>query len=379
MRHGRSLFGRLARWLWLPLALGGLFAWSAAARSDALVVYCAHDAVHADALLRAFAAQTGIRVHARYDTEATKSLGLVELLSRERRRPRADVFWNNELLGTLRLADEGALEAYCGPGFARMPERYKDAGGLWVGFAARLRVWLVHDGALVHDDAPVHDGARAHDARAERSARPLPEQMPEQMAEQMAEQMIATRLAAQDLSRVALADPLYGTTRTHYTLLWHLHGGAAVAQWHAAWRRAGVREVPGNAVVKDLVAAGACDVGLTDSDDAFLARDQGAGVRIAPVRVQGRTICIPNTVAIVRGTARRADAERLVDFLLSARAELALARAAARQIPLGPVAQAELPADVRDLAAWAADAHDLRALRTANAACLEWLRAERLR
>src|SRR5262245_60634767 len=112
--------------------------------SDALVVYCAHDWLYADPILKRFEAETGVRVAARYDTEATKSLGLVELIAREKDRPRCEVFWNNEPLGTMRLQDEGLLERYQGSGWQRMPAAMKDGEGHWTGFGARLRVWIAH-------------------------------------------------------------------------------------------------------------------------------------------------------------------------------------------------------------------------------------------
>src|SRR5262245_51615046 len=90
-------------------------------RDNGLVVYCAHDAVFAESILRHFERQTGQRIAVRYDTEATKSLGLVELIQRERTHPHCDVFWNNEVLGTLELANAGLLEPYRGSGYARIP------------------------------------------------------------------------------------------------------------------------------------------------------------------------------------------------------------------------------------------------------------------
>ena len=106
------------------------------ASADRIVVYCAHDSIYADSILRDFTRQTGIAVATRYDTEATKSLGLTELLVREKAAPRCDVFWNNELLGTLDLQERGILAPYRGPGWQRIPANFKDADGNWAGFAA---------------------------------------------------------------------------------------------------------------------------------------------------------------------------------------------------------------------------------------------------
>ena len=309
-----------------------------------LVVYCAHDSIYAEAILRDFTRQTGIAVSARYDTEATKSLGLVELLVREKDAPRCDVFWNNELLGTLDLKEKGVLAPYMGPGWERIPARFRDAEGHWAGFAARLRVYIFNTDAIAMTD------------------RGMPLHLPA------------------DFSRWAIAKPLYGTTLTHYSVLWQRWGREKLIAWHSEMRAGGARELGGNAAVKDAVAAGACDLGFTDTDDFFDAKDAGKPVAMRPVRLEGgATICIPNTVAVIRGTRREPDARRLVNFLLSSETELALARSKSRQIPLGPVAGDQVPAEVRELMRWAADGVPLADLREARAECLAWLRSEYLR
>ena len=308
-----------------------------------LTVYCAHDAIYAESILREFTRQTGIPVATRYDTEATKSLGLTELLVREKAAPRCDVFWNNELLGTLDLQAQGILSPYRGPGWQRIPAGIKDADGHWTGFAARMRVEIAHSG------------------KSPSPANPAPEPL-------------------RDLTRYAIAKPLYGTTLTHYAVLWQRWGREKTIAWHREWRARGVRELNGNAAVKDAVADGACDAGFTDTDDFFEAKDDGKPVTMQPVRLEdGATICIPNTVAIIRGTKRVAEARRLVDFLLNEETELALANSKARQVPLGPVPAERLPAEVRELVEWAKQGVDLTQLGPARAACLAWLKAEYLR
>ena len=320
-----------------------VFAWSYYfGQKPRLVVYCAHDSIYADSILREFTRQTGIPVATRYDTEATKSLGLTELLVREKDAPRCDVFWNNELLGTLDLQDKGILAPYRGSGWQRIPENFKDADGHWTGFAARLRVQIFNTtkwGGLPSPpaDSPPND-------------------------------------------RFAIAKPLYGTTLTHYAVLWQRWGRAKTTAWHRDWRARGVRELNGNAAVKDAVAEGACDTGFTDTDDFFEAKDDGKPVIMRPVQLDdGATLCIPNTVAIIRGTRRETDARRLVDFLLSAETELALARSKSRQIPLGPVPADQLPPEVRDLQAAAQRGVPLDALLPARNECLAWLKAEEVK
>ncbi|MBI3863426.1 MAG: ABC transporter substrate-binding protein [Planctomycetia bacterium] len=310
-----------------------------------LVVYCAHDAVFAEDVLRDFERQTGIAVTVRYDSEATKSLGFVNMLIQEKANPQCDVFWNNELLGTCELHEQGVLAPYRGPGFERIPERFKDPDGHWTGFAARLRVYIVNTEKMAADEAALRE-----------------------------------KLEGQaDLTRVAIAEPLFGTTLTQYTVLWSELGEDGLKNWHKDLHARGIREVKGNAATKNLVAEGACDFGFTDNDDYFVAKDAGKPVAQLPVRVAGKTICIPNSVAIIRGTPRIDAARKLVDYLLSAETELRLAKSESRQIPLGPVSSDQVPADVRPLVAWGAEGADLRPLLESRRAVVRWLKSEYLR
>ncbi len=313
--------------------------------SNALVVYCAHDAEFSEPILKEFERRTGIPILIRFDTEATKSLGLINLLLQEKSQPRCDVFWNNELLGMLDLQAQGILEPYRGSGYERIPDQYKDPDGNWTGFAARLRVHIINTG-----DTKSHVQAVEHIWEHEK------------------------------LNRVAIAKPLYGTTLAHYAVLADVWGMERLKTWHKETRERGLLEVNGNATVKNLVAQGACRAGLTDTDDFFVAKDNGSPVAMLPVRVGERrqTICIPNCVAMIRGGQRTSEARQLIDFLLSAETELKLSQSAARQVPLGAIDSGKLSTEVRELAKWAKEGYDLRPLLSARQACVTWLTAEYL-
>ena len=309
---------------------------------EALVVYCAHDALYSEPILERFTRETGIAVQTRYDTEATKSLGLVNRLIREKAARICDVFWNNQVLGTTDLLTHDLLVPYRGSGWKRIPARFKDPRGRWCGFAARLRVWIVNTERLSPTNAAIE-----------------------------------RVFAAADLSRMAVARPLFGTTLTHYCLLWHVDGGRTLKAMHADTRRRGLIEVAGNATVKTLVARGTCDLGWTDTDDVFVGIDDGRPVAMQPVRLPGGpTICLPNSVAIIKGTRQMSAARRLVDFLLSTEIELALARSPSRPLPQGPTDDGQHPEDVRRLKRWAEEGIGLEGLAESRAACLAWLRAE---
>jgi len=247
------------------------------------------------------------------------------------------------LFNTLQLKDEGLLEPYKGTGFGRIPDRYKDPDGLWTGFAGRLRVYIVNTDRM-----------------------------------ECSETSVEKRLAG-DLRNVAIAKPLFGTTRSHYSVLWQHLGGEKTKQWHRSLHQRGIRELQGNSTVRNVVQDGVCDLGFTDTDDFFGAVDNGKPVKMLPIRIDGgATICIPNTVCIIKGTKRRSQAEKLVDFLLSAEVELALAKSPARQIPLGSVDETKVPDDVKPLRVWAADGYDLMKAAAAQGACLDWLKSEYL-
>jgi iron(III) transport system substrate-binding protein len=311
---------------------------------DALIVYCAHDQVFSERVLRRFERETGIRVVPRFDTEATKSLGLTNLLIREKEHPRCDVFWNNQVLGTVDLRRQGILHPYKGDGYRRIPDTFKDPDGCWTGFAARLRVNIVNTDVL----QPTSDE-------------------------------IERRFAADDLSRIAVARPRFGTTLSHYSVLWNRWKPDGLQAWHVGTRRRGISEVAGNSTVMNLVAKGTCDLGWTDTDDFFVAKDRGDPVAMSPIRINGETICIPNSVAIIKGTKKLSQAQQLVDFLLSAETELELAKSKSRQIPLGPMKDSDLPPDVRPLKRWAEEGCDLSGLAQSRADCLAWLKSENLR
>jgi iron(III) transport system substrate-binding protein len=323
-------------------------------RRDALVVYCAPDAVYSEAVLRRFERKTGIPVDIRFDTEATKSLGLVERLLSEKANPQCDVFWNNELLGTMALAEAGVLEPYQGSGYARIPETHKDPEGLWTGFAARFRVWIVNREKFTETGEALETKL----AEAVFPSTPFQGVPP-------------------SLERMAVAVPLYGTTLTQYSAQWQAWGPEEFQSWHRNALKRGLHlERNGNGGVMNRVALGASDFGWTDTDDFFVARDDGKPVDLLPIRIDGRTLAIPNTVAIIKGARHRDAARKLVDFLLSEEVELELARSKSRQVPLGSVKADALPPEVRQLQPWVAEAADLRPLLPARNACLEWLMKE---
>ena len=78
---------------------------------DSVTVYTSQDQVYAEPILQQFEQETGIRVRAVYDSEAVKTVGLVNRLIAEKNHPRCDLFWSNEAFRTHQLAARGVLAA----------------------------------------------------------------------------------------------------------------------------------------------------------------------------------------------------------------------------------------------------------------------------
>lgn len=265
-----------------------------------VVVYTSWDKPHSQLILAEFEQQTGIRVKPVYDTEASKTTGLVNRLIAEKDNPVADVFWNSEVVRTLVLKEKGILSAYKPPAWEETSEAFRDAEGYWTGFGGRARV-LLYNTSMV-DEPPV-------------------------TLEELKDPKWKGKLT--------IANPLFGTTSTD------------VATWYSDWTPENaqlylrallsndVKISTGNATAKDMVAAGEIPLCLTDTDDALGAMRNGKLVDIVFLDQEGDgALLIPSTVCLIKGAKNEAEAKALIDFLTSREVEAMLAESRAGQIPL---------------------------------------------
>lgn len=288
------------------VALAATGCWSDS--GNEVVVYSALDSEFSQPILRQFTADLGIKVLPKFDTESTKTVGLVEAIIAERERPRCDVFWNNEILHTLRLQELGLLDTFQPPVADEYPQMYRSDVGVWHGFAARARILIVNTKVVAEADYPtsIHD---------------------------------LTDPKWKD--KVAIAKPLFGTTATHAACLFQAWGDEK-AQEFFRQLKGNVRVESGNKQVALAVASGELAFGLTDTDDAIVEIDKGMYVTIVyPDQQSGGlgTLFIPNTLSIIKGCPHPQQARTLVDYLLSPDIEEQLARSASAQIPLHPDAE----------------------------------------
>lgn len=274
-------------------------------RNADVVLYCAVDQEHSEPIVRAFEQETGLTVDFTTDIEANKSIGLRRRLQEESNNVRCDVFWNNEAVQTVLLADAGVLDSYVSPSAADIPERFKDPEGRWTGFAARGRVIIVNTESF-----------------------PDPADRPA-----TTEAFVDPRWSG----RCGMARPLTGTTATHASVWIQAWGQQAAFGLLQRMRDNDVRFGPGNAQVMRLVRERELDFGWTDTDDVRAAVLQGFPVQqVVPDQDDDGLglILIPNTVSLVKDAPHPEAARRLIDFLLSRHVEQLLAEGLSAQIPV---------------------------------------------
>lgn len=280
--------------------------------SSEVVVYAALDREFSEPILDDFAKQTHIQVLSKFDIESTKTVGLAQAIIAESARPRCDVFWNNEILNSLRLEERGLLDVYRSPAAASYPEMYRSSNGTWHGFAARARVLIVNTELVGQDNRPtsVYDLAKP-----------------------------------KWRGKIGLAKPLFGTTATHATCLFAHLGDEKAKEFFGNLKANDVQILSGNKHVAQSVASGQIAFGLTDTDDAIIEVEKGRPVVIVyPDRQpdQMGTLFIPNTLCVIKNCPHPKNARLLVDYLLSPEVESRLARAESAQIPLNPNVNVEL-------------------------------------
>lgn len=277
-------------------------------RENAVVIYSAADREYAKPILDAFARrQEGLDVLPQFDVESTKTTGLVtKIQSEAKNRPRCDVFWNNEVMHTLRLEKAGLLQSIRWDVPNSWPSHMRSEGGNWLGIAARARILIVNREIL-----------------PDQSDRPS---------------SVADLADPKWAGKCGVASPLYGTTSTHFTVLDEKLGSEkATNLFRKIFSTASV--LAGNKQVAQAVSSGQLAFGLTDTDDALVEIEAGLPVEIIyPDQEPSQlgTLFIPNTVAVLKGAPHPVAAAALANYLVSEDTEGRLAMGPSGQFPVRP-------------------------------------------
>jgi iron(III) transport system substrate-binding protein len=271
-----------------------------------VVVYSALDREFALPILAAFERHTEgqTAVIAKYDVESTKTVGLVSLIIAEQKSPNCDLFWNNEIMHTVRLQQQGLLKPRKWQVDADYPSSMIASDGSWCGFAARARVLIVNTEMI-----------------------PDANDYPSSVSE-----LTDPRWS----NKCAMARPLFGTTATHFAVLRSTQGNDETIKMLEAIRENAVI-LSGNKQVALAVSSGQVAWGLTDTDDAIIEKDLGRPIAIVfPDQQpdQPGTLRIPNTIAVLKHAPHPVAAGVLADYLVRPETEDRLAMGDSSQMPI---------------------------------------------
>lgn len=283
---------------WFALAALLAAAGALGCKSDPcdVVLYTYVEQTHSEPLVRSFEQASGLRVCASYSSFEIKASGILHRLASEAKRPSADVLWADDPVRPFWLARSGLIEPYASPAAEGIPAAYREPSGLWTGVGAQARVLLVNT-KLVSE-----------------KARPS---------------SIRDLANPRWKGRIAIPNPLHGTTLVQMSVLGTLPGGDDGLDFLDALRANDVKIATTSWDAMQLVTKGQVAVALTNTDHADAAIASGAPVAsIYPD--QGPkgigTLVLPTSVLMIRGGPHPAAARRLVDHLVSPEAEAELCR-----------------------------------------------------
>jgi iron(III) transport system substrate-binding protein len=276
-----------------------------------VVVYTTVDKESSAPIFSAFHRKAGgeIQPTIKSDRSMNQAGELTDQIIAEQGQPIADVFWNGEVLQTIRLQKLGLLQPHSWNVASGYPNDMQAKDGTWCGFAARARVLLVNTRSLTDpSDYP---------------------QSVDELADPKWNQ------------NCGIARPLVGTSATHAAVIRELKGEEAALRWFKAVSENAV-VYPTNQSVAIAVATGKVAWGVTDSDFAITERDDDRPVAIVfPDQATDApgTLRIPNTLAIIKGSPHPVAAAMLVDYLVAPQTEDRLAMGSGAQLPLSRLAE----------------------------------------
>ena len=273
-------------------------------QDQSVVVYTSVDDVFARPIAERFTKDTGIEVHLVPDTEETKSTGLLNRLIAEKDRPVADVFWSGDPVRAAILKKKGISTPYRSPQAHDLPKNLSDTEGHWTGFSARARVLIFNRNMVPQGQEPTS---------------------------------VMDLLDRRFQGKACIANPLFGTTSMHGAALFTVLGEAKAKSFFDGFVANGGKILSSNGEVRRRVAAGEFAVGITDTDDANVARLEGKPVGVVFPDASGMgTLIIPNCSVLVAGGPNPQAGRRFIDYLLRPETEKALSESEAAQIPLRP-------------------------------------------
>ncbi len=283
-------------------------------KKNEVVVYTTVDQVFSEPVLKDFEKETGIKVKAVFDTEETKSTGVLNRLIAEKNNPQCDVFWSGDPARAALLKKKGITTPYNSPAASDIDNHFKDNEYHWIGFSARARVLIYNINLMKNEDVPTS---------------------------------IFDLANTKYEGIVTIANPLFGTTSFHFAAIFQAKEDEEAKEFFTNLKENGLITATSNGDVRKRVAQGEVACGITDTDDANEALKEGAPVKFVFLDQQTGgfgSLIIPNTVSLLKNSPNNETGKKLIDYLLSRKTEEKLAVSCA-QMPLhkGVKTPAEVP------------------------------------
>ncbi len=253
---------------------------------DALTLYSGRTSYLVEPMLRAFSRETGIAIDVRYGESAELAL----LLAEEGDRTPADVFYSQSPGATGFLQSRGLLAPLPDETLRRVPPRFRNSAGRWVGVTGRQRV-LVYDSERV-DAADLPDSVFDLTGPAYEG-------------------------------RVALA-PQNGSFQDFVTAMRQVYSDRRALDWLRGMSTNDSPTYADNSAIVEAVSRGEVPMGLVNHyyNHQFLAEDPGLPSRnyVFPDGDIGALV-IASSISVTAVSEKSDQAHQLLDFLLSERAQ----------------------------------------------------------
>jgi iron(III) transport system substrate-binding protein len=247
-----------------------------------LTVYSGREEEIVAPLLEQFEEETGIDVEARYGDSAE----LAATIAEEGSNSPAEVFFAQDPGSLGAVAGEGLLAELPDETLERVPERFRDDDGRWVGTSGRVRVIAYNTDELSEDEVPdsVFD---LTDPRWK--------------------------------GRVGVA-PTNASFQAFVTAMRLSEGEERTREWLEAMKANDVKSYERNLEIVQAVASGEIDLGLTNHYYLYLVKEETPDAPVANHFLAGADPGALVSIAgagVVDADGDRDEAEQFVDFLLS--------------------------------------------------------------
>jgi iron(III) transport system substrate-binding protein len=303
-RFRHSLIAAVALTGTLALATCGSSSNSAGGSAKATItLYSGQHEQTTASLVSEFEKETGIKVKVRNDDEAV----LADQIAQEGSNSPADVFYTENTPPLEFLQGKNLLSSIASTALAKVPTKYNSTAGKWIGVSARVSVLDYNTKKLKAQDLPtsVMD-----------------------LAEPQWKGKIGIAPGETDFQPIV-------------TSIAKAHGKDAALAWLKALKaNAGRHNYPDNESLADQIDKGQVEIGVINHYYWYRQRDEVGASKVSSAIAffapadPGYVIDVSGA-AVLRSSNHQAEAQQLVDFLVSHSGEEILAHSESYEYPLG--------------------------------------------